>query len=60
MEKQWYTISFQAKLSDSDVRAMKNCFFEAMETSMCIGECCALDIDPHCDQDDVDEMGVLS
>ena len=58
MEKQWYTISFQAKLSDSDVRAMKNCFFEAMETSMGVSECCALDIDAHCDQDEDDETMV--
>ena len=50
MEKRWYTISFQAKLDDSDIKAMNNHFFDAMEVEMCVSECRALDIDPHCDQ----------
>lgn len=52
MSKKWYTISFQAKLDDEDIRAMKSCFYDAMEEAMGIHECYALDIDDHCDQDD--------
>jgi hypothetical protein len=33
-ESKWYHISFSAKLSPDDLRAMKKCFFDAMNESM--------------------------
>lgn len=30
----WYRIAFSAKLTDSDLRAMKKCFFDALNESM--------------------------
>jgi len=57
--KKWYTISFQAKLDDNDIRAMEACFYQAMKESMNITECAALDIDSHCDQDNTDFEGGL-
>ena len=33
-EAKWYRISFSAKLSADDLRAMKKCFFDAMNESM--------------------------
>lgn len=54
MSKQWYTVSFQAKMSEEDVRAMNKYFYEAMADSMNITECCALDIDDDCEQDEED------
>jgi hypothetical protein len=33
-ESKWYRISFSAKLSPDDLRAMKKCFFDAMNESM--------------------------
>ena len=33
-EAQWYRISFSAKLTPDDLRAMKKCFFDAMNESM--------------------------
>lgn len=33
-ESKWYRISFSAKLSADDLRAMKKCFFDAMNESM--------------------------
>jgi hypothetical protein len=33
-ESKWYRISFSAKLSLDDLRAMKKCFFDAMNESM--------------------------
>ncbi len=33
-ENKWYRISFSAKLSPDDLRAMKKCFFDAMNESM--------------------------
>ena len=50
--KKWYNVSFQAKMDENDIKAMKSCFYQAMDESMGIAECAALDIDPHCDQDD--------
>ncbi|MEG1925234.1 MAG: hypothetical protein RR415_05765 [Ruthenibacterium sp.] len=45
MEKeQWYDVSFRAKLDEEDVRAMKSCFFQAMEEAMNITECADLDL----------------
>ena len=33
-ESKWYRISFSAKLTADDLRAMKKCFFDAMNESM--------------------------
>lgn len=33
-ESKWYRISFSAKLGPDDIRAMKKCFFDAMNESM--------------------------
>ena len=33
-ESKWYRISFSAKLSPDDLRAMKKCFFDTMNESM--------------------------
>lgn len=33
-ESKWYRISFSAKLTPSDLRAMNKCFFDAMNESM--------------------------
>ena len=33
-EAKWYRISFSAKLTSDDLRAMKKCFFDAMNESM--------------------------
>lgn len=33
-EAKWYRISFSAKLDPDDLRAMKKCFFDAMNESM--------------------------
>ena len=60
MEKKWYTVSFQAKMSEEDVRAMNKCFYKTMADSMQITECCALDIDDDCEQDDEDEEYIPS
>lgn len=45
-EKKWYTISFSAKMNEEDIRAMKKCFFDAMEESMQISPCANLIITP--------------
>lgn len=45
MEKKWYTVTFSAKMSDDDVRAMKKCFYDAMEEGMWISECANLNIE---------------
>lgn len=37
--KKWYTIRFSAKLDKDDIRAMNNCFYEAMDEFMLISEC---------------------
>ena len=34
MNKKWYTVTFSAKMSEDDVRAMKKCFYDAMLESM--------------------------
>lgn len=52
MKKQWYTVSFSAKMTEEDVRAMKNCFYQAMEEAMQISPCAALDIELEDDQDE--------
>ena len=57
MSKKWYTVSFSAKMSEDDVRAMKNYFYETMQESMNIGPCVALDIELEDDQDDECPLG---
>ena len=44
-KKSNYKVTFCAKLSDDDVRAMKNCFYDAMEEAMEITGCHNLTID---------------
>jgi hypothetical protein len=58
MKKQWYTVSFSAKMTEEDVRAMKNCFYQAMEEAMEISPCVALDIEleDHQDEDEYVEI----
>jgi hypothetical protein len=51
-KKKWYTVSFSAKMSEDDVRAMKKCFYDAMEESMLISPCAALNIELEDDQDE--------
>lgn len=51
-KKQWYTVTFCAKMSEDDVRAMNKYFYETMAECMNITECCALDIDDDCEQDE--------
>lgn len=51
-KKQWYTVSFSAKMTEEDVRAMQNCFYQAMEEAMQISPCAALDIELEDDQDE--------
>ena len=43
-KKLWYTITFSAKMSEDDVRAMKKCFYDAMNEAMQISPCADLDI----------------
>lgn len=45
MEKKWYKVTFYASMTDDDVRAMKNCFFNAMDEAMQIDNCSGLDIE---------------
>lgn len=52
MSKKWYTVTFSAKMSEDDVRAMKNCFYDAMEEAMQISPCANLDIKLENDQDE--------
>lgn len=54
-KKLWYTVTFSAKMSEDDVKAMKKCFYDAMEESMGISPCAALDIELEDDQDDEEE-----
>jgi hypothetical protein len=44
-ESKWYRISFSAKLSPDDLRAMKKCFFDAMNESMEIYDLEGLEIE---------------
>lgn len=44
MEKKWYTVTFSAEMSEDDVRAMKKCFYDAMEEAMEITPCANLEI----------------
>jgi hypothetical protein len=43
-EAKWYRISFSAKLTPDDLRAMKKCFFDAMNESMEIYDLAGLEI----------------
>lgn len=49
--KKWYTVTFQAKMNDDNIRAMKKYFYDTMEQSMQINKCRCLDIIDDCDQD---------
>ena len=51
MEKKWYTITFSAKMTEDDVRAMKKCFYDAMEEAMQISPCANLNIKPEDDEE---------
>lgn len=42
--KKWRIITFSAKLDEDDVRAMKSCFYDAMNEAMVIKECADLKI----------------
>lgn len=53
MKKQWYTVSFSAKMTEEDVQAMYGCFYQAMEEAMQISPCAALDIELEDDQVDL-------
>lgn len=55
MSKKWYTVTFSAKMTEEDVRAMNKYFYETMAESMNITECCALDINDDCEQDEEEE-----
>lgn len=44
-EAKWYRISFSAKLTPDDLRAMKKCFFDAMNESMEIYDLANLEIE---------------
>lgn len=44
MSKKWYTVSFSAKMTEDDVRAMKKCFYDAMDEAMQISPCANLNI----------------
>ena len=52
MDKKWYTVTFSAKMSEDDVRAMKKCFYDAMEEAMEISPCADLDIKLEENQED--------
>ena len=43
-KKLWYTVTFSAAMTEDDVRAMKKCFYDAMEEAMEIGPCANLNI----------------
>lgn len=44
-EAKWYRISFSAKLTPDDLRAMKKCFFDAMNEAMEIYDLADLEIE---------------
>ena len=52
MKKQWYTVTFSAKMSEDDVAAMEDCFYQAMEEAMEIYQCAGLDIKLEDNQDE--------
>jgi hypothetical protein len=45
-DRKWYTVKFSAKMDEEDIRAMKNCFYQAMNESMLIEEMAGLEITP--------------
>ena len=52
MSKKWYTVTFSAKMSEDDVMAMEDCFYQAMEEAMEIYECANLNIELEDEQDE--------
>lgn len=45
MEKKWYKVTFYACMTEEDIKAMKGCFYEAMNEAMAIDNCSGLDIE---------------
>jgi hypothetical protein len=45
MEKKTYRITFMADLTEDDVRALKKCFYDAMQEAMEIGPCWELQLE---------------
>lgn len=45
MEKKCYRVTFMADLTEDDVRAMKKCFYDAMQEAMEIGPCWELQLE---------------
>ena len=52
MEKYNYTITFHAALTNDDVRAMKNVFYQAMDEAMQIDDVWGLDLTPDEDEEE--------
>ena len=50
MEK-WYKVEFYAKMTDEDIKAMKGCFYTAMNEAMSIPECEGLKITEEKEED---------
>lgn len=44
MEKKWYKVTFYAKMTEEDVKAMNGCFYETMAQDMQIDEVDGLSI----------------
>ena len=44
-EKKWYQVTFYARMSPDDVKAMSKYFFDTMSESMLIAECAGLNIE---------------
>ena len=57
MSKKWYTVTFSAQMTEDDVRAMKKCFYDAMEDAMEISHCANLEITLEDNQDDECPLG---
>ena len=45
MEKKWYKVTFYAPMDEADLKAMDNCFFDAMSESMQIDGCECLEME---------------
>ena len=44
MDKKWYKITFNAELTEDDVRAMKKCFYDIMNEAMDIYDLADLEL----------------
>lgn len=58
MEK-WYTVTFEAKMTEEDVHSMRKYFYETMEQDMDIKGCTNLDIEESTFQDGEHDVLVL-